>query len=277
MRELGSGQIRKMRVETGSPVQYRMPLDDAELALNPLLGSRLVLRYLGRITCIHCGRKTNKSFSQGYCYPCFRDLAQCDSCIIKPETCHYFEGSCREPDWADQFCMQEHIVYIANSSGLKVGITRRDQVPTRWIDQGAVQARPLIRVKTRQQSGFVEVELGGSLADKTNWRTMLRGQQEELDLGAEAARVLAAHDSGLDAIRAQFGIDAITVLDDAETWRFEFPVIEYPSKIVSLNLDKQPEIDGRLLGIKGQYLIFDCGVINIRKYGGYHCLLGVHD
>lgn len=273
IRQLGKGQLRKMRVNEGAPVQYRLPMGTDEVELNGLLGARLRLRYLDRISCIHCGRMTKKSFSQGYCYPCFRQLARCDSCIVKPELCHYFEGTCREPAWADQYCMRDHIVYLANSSGLKVGITRIDQVPTRWIDQGAAQARPLVRVRTRQQSGLLEVELASSLADRTNWRKMLTGRPEEIDLASEANRVLQNHAQALDGLRVRFGVDAFTELADAKTWFFEYPINAYPTKVKSLNLDKQAVIEGSLNGIKGQYLIFDCGVINIRNFAGYHCSL----
>ena len=133
------GTLSKMKSELHSPVQYGLPLGDAVEPLNPHLGQRVQLRYTGRIFCVHCGRKTSKSFDQGYCFPCFRSLAQCDTCIVKPEQCHFAHGTCREPEWAQQFCFRSHTVYLANSSGLKVGITRDNQVPTRWIDQGAVQ------------------------------------------------------------------------------------------------------------------------------------------
>jgi hypothetical protein len=262
-----------MVTTAASPVEYALPIGDQLLPLNAQVGRRLQRDYLGTISCIHCGRKTSKRFSQGYCFPCFRSLAQCDSCIVKPETCHFDAGTCREPDWAMQFCMQDHFVYLANSSGLKVGITRGNQVPTRWMDQGAAQALPIVRVRTRQQSGFVEVELGNSVTDRTNWRAMLRQAPPEIDLAGEARRLLELHDAGLDRLRERFGIDAITVLDDAEPWSFDYPVIEYPTKVTSMNLDKQPQIAGRLMGIKGQYLIFDCGVINMRNFAGYHCSL----
>lgn len=152
-----TGHIKKMRstLDNGT-IQYHLPMDDELVNMNDLLGQHVTIRYDGLIHCSHCGRKTNKSFSQGFCYPCMQSLAQCDMCIMKPETCHYDQGTCREPEWGEKHCMIEHVVYLANSSGLKVGITRHSQVPTRWIDQGAIQAIPLIRVKTRQQSGLVE-------------------------------------------------------------------------------------------------------------------------
>ena len=167
------GTLSKMTSEIGDPVSYAIPLGEERLAVNELLGKHLSLRYTGNIYCDNCGRATKRSFSQGHCYPCMQKLAACDMCILKPEQCHYHEGTCREPAWGDTHCMIHHIVYLANTSGLKVGITRETQVPTRWIDQGATQALPIFRVATRQISGFVEVELAKAMADKTNWRAIL--------------------------------------------------------------------------------------------------------
>ncbi|MGH8464909.1 MAG: DUF2797 domain-containing protein, partial [Pseudomonas sp.] len=182
MIELGRGSISKMSARLDAPVvQYAFRLGELEVPVNPLIGKTLRLEYLGAIHCSHCGRKTKTSFSQGYCYPCMTKLAQCDVCIMAPEKCHYDQGTCREPAWGEQFCMTDHVVYLANSSGIKVGITRATQVPTRWIDQGARQALPIMRVATRQQSGLVEDLLRSQVADRTNWRALLKGEAEALD------------------------------------------------------------------------------------------------
>lgn len=140
------GPLQKMRTRLSGLVSYELQLAEQSIALNPLMGKSFKLTYTGQIFCVHCNRPIKKSFNQGYCYPCFTSLAQCDMCIMKPETCHYEAGTCREPDWAQKFCFQPHIVYLANSSGIKVGITRQTQLPTRWIDQGAVQALPIFKV-----------------------------------------------------------------------------------------------------------------------------------
>lgn len=264
-----SGQVQKLVARNTHPVQYALPLGDTRVPLNALIGSTLGLRHTGRISCIHCGRSTNKSFNQGYCYPCFQTLAQCDSCIISPERCHYDAGTCREPVWGDHFCMQDHIVYLANSSGLKVGITRASQLPTRWIDQGATQALAIIRTRSRQQAGFCEAMLRQHVTDRTNWRGMLKGDQEELDLAAERDRLLQLCVDELNDIRQRFGLHAINVLTGVDAVTLDYPVQTLPEKLSSLDLDKTPAIEGVLLGIKGQYLLFDCGVINIRKYTGY--------
>jgi hypothetical protein len=259
-----------MRVELGAPVNYQLLVGEAAVPLNSYLGATIRLQYLGAITCNHCGRKTKKSFSQGYCYPCFQSLAQCDSCIVSPEKCHYFEGTCREPVWADNHCMQPHVVYLANSSGIKVGITRGNQVPTRWIDQGAVQALPILAVQTRQQSGFVEMLFKRHVADKTNWRAMLKGQVDVLDLPAQRDVLLAACAADIAELQQRFGLQAIQLLPNAEMIGIDYPVLEHPSKVSSLDFEKTPLIEGRLLGIKGQYLMLDSGVLNIRKFGAYH-------
>lgn len=262
------GTIRKMKSELDETVRYALPVGEGQVPLNERIGGPLELAYSGRIFCIACGRKTNKSFSQGHCYPCMQSLARCDMCIVKPETCHFHLGTCREPDWGEAHCMIPHVVYLANTSGLKVGITRESQVPTRWVDQGATQALPLFRVSTRRVSGLVEVEIAKSMADKTNWRAMLKGDGEPLDLAAAAETVAPALEARLDAIRDEHGADAVERLD-ATPVEIRYPVTEYPAKIRSFNLDKAPEAAGTLLGIKGQYLLFDTGVINVRKYAGY--------
>ncbi|MAR89843.1 MAG: DUF2797 domain-containing protein [Pseudomonadota bacterium] len=263
------GTLAKMKTHLAAPVQYQLPVGEQQVALNELLGRKISLQYQGRIFCIHCGRKTSKSFSQGYCFPCFRGLAQCDTCIVKPETCHFHEGTCREPDWAQQFCFQDHTVYLSNSSGIKVGITRNNQVPTRWIDQGAIQALPVFQVGSRYHSGLVEVVLGKYVADKTRWQAMLKNQVEPLDMRAQRDALLDQCRTEIGQLRQQLGADAIRELPEAEPVTIEYPVLEYPTKVVSHNLDKNPTMEGTLLGIKGQYLLLDTGVINIRKFGGY--------
>ncbi|TBU91285.1 DUF2797 domain-containing protein [Stutzerimonas kirkiae] len=269
MLELGRGRLAKMRVQLGGPAQYGLPLDDACVPLNPLIGQRLRLEYLGAIHCIHCGRRTNKSFSQGYCYPCFKKLPQCDLCIVSPEKCHHALGTCRDPQWGEDFCMSDHVVYLANSSGIKVGITRATQLPTRWLDQGASQALPILRVATRQQSGLVEDLLRSQVADRTNWRALLKGDAEPQDLPAMRENLFEQCGEGIVALQQRFGLQAIQPLPAAEVLEIRYPVEAYPTKIASLDLEKTPVIEGVLRGIKGQYLILDCGVINIRKYTAY--------
>lgn len=263
------GQLHKMRVKLDQPVQYELLLSDQAVPLNPLLGKPIKLVYTGKIVCVHCGRETKKSFNQGYCYPCFMKLAQCDMCILKPETCHYAAGTCREPAWGETFCMQTHYVYLANSSGIKVGITRQNQIPTRWIDQGAVQALPIFKAQSRHISGLVEVAIAKHISDKTSWQQMLKNNVEVIDLAAKRDEMLATCLTELAEIKQRFGAQAIEFLSDGLAVELHYPVNRYPDKVKSFNLDTNPEVSGVLEGIKGQYLLLDTGVINLRKYSGY--------
>jgi len=263
------GQLEKMRTTLGAPVQYQLPLGDQLIPLNPLIGQTIKLRYTGKISCIHCRRSIKKSFNQGYCYPCFTALAQCDMCIMKPETCHFAAGTCREPAWGEQFCFQPHFVYLANSSGIKVGITRQTQIPTRWIDQGASQALPIFKVASRYISGLIEVAIAKHVSDKTSWQQMLKNNVHAIDLINQRDQLIAVCNSEIAEITQRFGEQAIKLLIDEQPVDILFPVDHYPTKISSFNFDKNPEVSGVLHGIKGQYLLLDGGVINIRKFTGY--------
>lgn len=264
----GTGSISKLKTALDSPVNYHLPIGEVQLPLNECLGRTLRIESLGVIHCSHCGRRTKKSYSQGYCYPCMIKLASCDTCIMSPEHCHHHLGTCREPAWGEQFCMTDHIVYLANSSGLKVGITRASQVPTRWMDQGASQALPIMRVSTRLQSGLVEDLLRKQVADKTNWRALLKGEPEPVDMPAARDRLIEGAIDGIMALQKEYGLQAIQPVQ-AEVTDIRYPVLEYSAKPQSANLDKDPVLEGTLLGIKGQYLLLDTGVINIRKYTAY--------
>ncbi len=266
------GTLRKLKSTHSTPVQYQLPVGDELVPLHDYIGKTLTLTHTGNIFCCNCGKKTKKSYSQGHCFVCMRKLASCDMCIMKPETCHYDQGTCREPQWGEENCMIPHYVYLANTSGLKVGITRHTQIPTRWIDQGATQALPIFKVQTRLQSGLVEVALAKFIADKTNWRNMLKGQSDVLDLKAATTELLPQIEEKLDELAELFGATAIEKLDE-DVVTLDYPVDEYPTKISSFNFDKAPEVSGVLKGIKGQYLIFDTGVINIRKFTSYEITL----
>ncbi|MCE2570442.1 DUF2797 domain-containing protein [Motilimonas eburnea] len=260
--------------------QYYLPLSSKEgvkeIHLNPLIGQPIRFSHTGNIYCDACAKKTKKSYSQGHCFVCMKKLARCDMCIMKPETCHFDQGTCREPQWAEQFCMTDHFVYLANTSGLKVGITRHSQIPTRWIDQGATQAMAILRVKNRLLSGLVEVELAKLVADKTNWRALLKGDAPDMDLRAKAEQLLPQIEQQLAHLTDQFGEDAITAVD-LPLQSIQYPVEQYPSKITSFNLDKSPDVSGTLMGIKGQYLLLDTGVINLRKYTSYEISWSAQD
>ena len=277
-----TGHLRKMRVDyksSSQPVEYSLALMDAEgqingehpaLAMNKLIGRTLSIHYKHEIHCVSCGRKTSKSFNQGHCYPCLKRLASCDQCIMSPEKCHYEQGTCREPQWGEDNCMQAHYVYLANSSGLKVGITRGNQLPVRWIDQGAIQALPIFKVSQRYYSGLVEVLYKQQVSDRTQWQRMLKGQVEKMDLLSHQQQLYELFSEQLSDIANGLPDGAIEPLNNNSMTEILYPVEEYPTKIKSFNLDKYALAEGTLMGIKGQYLIFDTGVINIRKFSGYH-------
>jgi hypothetical protein len=269
-----TGNLNKMRVAAATPVAYTLWLNEQSIALNTLLGKKITLTYTGDIYCTQCSRKTNKSFQQGYCFPCYRRLLACNLCMIHPEKCAYYEGKCDPNDWAHASCGQPHVVYLANSSHLKVGITRASQVPTRWIDQGATQGLPIFNVQNRYQAGIVEVALKKHIADKTNWRAMLTSDSAPQDLATKRNEILIQAGEAISVLEKKFAGD-IQPLPDAILTEITYPVLQYPNKIKAFNLDKDKVITGELQGIKGQYLLLDTGVLNVRKFTGYNIELSI--
>ena len=246
---------------------YKLSLDTQQVDMSSLVGQHIELTFNKTIQCANpeCKRITPKSYSQGYCFPCARSLARCDLCIMRPETCHYHLGTCREPEWGLSNCFTPHIVYLANSSGIKVGITRKTNTPSRWIDQGAISALPILEVKTRLESGLIEKALKSFITDKTNWRIMLKNETEPADLVTAKASLLGEVSSLVEKLDAKTFPDDIVNID--------YPVLKYPTKVVSLSFDKTPVISGFLNGIKGQYLLLEGGVLNMRKFSSYHLTL----
>ncbi|MBT0587749.1 DUF2797 domain-containing protein [Alteromonas sp. SM 2104] len=265
-------RVSTTRQDDGSFLaNYQLPVGDEALDMTPIIGQPISVKHSGVIHCVHCASKTKKSFNQGYCYRCLIKLAQCDTCIIKPELCHYAQGTCREPQWGEANCLSDHFVYLSNTGALKIGITRHvtDGVSSRWIDQGASQALPILRVSERLISGLVETAAKGHIGDKTNWRTMLKGQPEPQDIQARAEHILGSLSEDIETIIQQHGLQSVQPVE-SEPVRIDYPVITYPDKVKSINLDKTPEFSGTLLGIKGQYLLLNGDrVINMRKYAGY--------
>jgi len=262
--------LRKMIATDEQPVAYTLPFGNERLPVNPLLGKTLRLAYNGQIQCIGCRQLTKKSFNQGFCFRCFSTLAQCDLCIVKPELCHFAKGTCREPEWGQAHCIQPHYVYLANASGLKVGITRGNQIPTRWLDQGAVQALPVMLVQTRHHAGLVEVIFKKHISDRTDWRKMLKGEPETHDLAAQREDLFSRCEKDLASVSEGGVENSLTRLAKEAVRTFVYPVLTYPTRVTALNLDKTSTVEGTLLGVKGQYLIFDTGVLNVRKFAGYN-------
>jgi hypothetical protein len=255
------GALLKMRSELNDPVDYFLKFNEQELHMNNLINKELKITFLDEIHCIRCGRLTKKSFHQGYCYPCFRTAPETDDCILRPEKCQAHEGISRDMEWSKNNCLQEHIVYLAISSGLKVGITRLTQVPTRWIDQGASFAIKIAQVPNRNTAGLLEVNLKKYFADKTNWRNMLTNKIDR------ESSLLEQKNKAKELVKKEF---VKYFIDDNDIVELAYPVIEFPEKVNSFSFDKEQSISGKLMGIKGQYLIFDGGrVLNIRKHNGY--------
>ena len=241
---------------------YQLPIGEKLIDMNALVGKNIELKYNEAIKCANCGALTKKSWSGGFCFPCTRILAKCDLCIMRPETCHFSQGTCREPQWGLDYCFQPTIVYLANTSKPKVGITNKKRLYSRWIEQGAVSAIPLLEVKSRLESGKIEVALKQYVADKTNWRNMLKNEVAPSALKELKHELLKKIPGELSEIESLvLGDDIVNIA---------YPVIKYPTKVVSLNFDKTTIISGVLEGIKGQYLLLDCGVLNVRKFSSYH-------
>lgn len=255
-----------MKSAPGDVVQYWLNLDkEAAVALNPWLGTEFALEWTGQIHCIRCSREIKKTFGQGFCYPCFRDAPEAAPCIVKPELCEAHLGKGRDPEWEEAHHNQPHVVYLALTSGVKVGVTRATQVPTRWIDQGAWRVLPVAEVPYRQLAGRIEVELKQYVSDRTDWRKMLTDERG----GAQLTELKSQLISFLPDDLAPYATAHDTVQE------FAYPVLEYPTKVTTIDLEKERIIKRPLMGIRGQYLIFEDGkVINMRKYSGYHIAVG---
>ena len=271
---LADGLLEKMSVslDAENNVDYRLVLDGSDIRMNSLLGQHIEFSFQHEIRCSHCGELTPKSY-QGLCYQHFTSLAMADSCMMSPEKCHLAQGTCREPEWGERVCQRSHYVYLANASGVKVGITRVGQVPVRWLDQGAEQAMIIARVSSRYLSGLLEVIFKQHVADKTNWRTMLSGPAQSINLAESRDQLFSQSQSELDNLIEQYGEQHVQLIRQAEQQTFNFPVNKYPEKVKTLSLDKQEIISGELMGIKGQYLLLDQGAFNVRRFTGYRVKL----
>jgi hypothetical protein len=256
-----SGNVLKMKTELADTVQYHLPLADNLVHLNPFIGKKIELVFEGQINCIACGLKTKKSFAQGFCYKCFISAPESSPCIVNPELCEAHMGKGRDVEWEQRNHNQPHIVYLAKASGIKVGVTRNNQIPTRWIDQGASEAIILAEVPYRRLAGEIEVALKEHYSDKTVWQKMLKNEISSIDLNE-------TKEDCLQHYLSQDFYDFVSENDNVIN--IEYPVLEYPKTIKSISFDTKPIIEKTLTGIKGQYLYFEGGeVLNIRKHSGY--------
>lgn len=254
------GVLTKMQTELSNPVQYYLVFPNSFLSLNQLLNKSIEINFLG-YQCLNCGKK-KKIFRQGFCYDCSISSASAGDWIMKPElsTAH-LDIEDRDLNYEKSVQLRPHIVYLALSSEVKVGVTRITQVPTRWIDQGAIQAIPIVEVPNRYLAGITEVALKNHYADKTNWQKMLKNELPQADLRKEKASLKYLIPKEVQEYYHPEKDDLCEI---------NYPVLSYPTKVISLNLDKSPNFSGKLMGIKGQYLIFEDGtVFNIRTFEGY--------
>lgn len=254
------GVLTKMQTEIGNPIQYYLVFEDDFLNVNQLIGKTITIDFVG-YKCLNCQKK-KKIFRQGFCYDCFYSSAAVGDWIMKPElsTAHLGIAD-RDLDYEQKVQLQPHIVYLALSSEVKVGVTRKTQVPTRWIDQGANEALTIVEVPNRYLAGITEVALKEHFADKTNWRKMLTNTIEAADLIAERSKLQALIP---EEVQEYF------IAEKNDLYQMDYPVSEYPAKVKSLSLEKTPSFQAKLIGIKGQYLIFEEGtVFNVRSFEGY--------
>ena len=255
------GQISKMISDIGNPIQYSLPIGKEKLMLNKYIGELIKIDFNDEIRCINCNNKIKKTYMQGYCYPCFITLPQTEDCIFKPHLCRAHLGKARDMDWAKKNCLAPTYVYLSLTSNLKVGVTRHNHIPSRWIDQGAHFAIKFAKTPNRYLAGLIELEISKYISDRTQWRKMILGQYEKLDL-LQKKNDLEYHLS--DELKKY-------LLKDEKIIELKYPIIQNLDKIKSFNIEKFKSLDKKLIGIKGQYLMFDDNhVLNVRKYTGYN-------
>lgn len=254
------GVLQKMQTEMGTPIQYYLVFENDFINMNQQLDKHLRIDFI-KYQCLNCGRD-RPIFRQGFCRTCFYDIPSAGDWIMRPElsTAH-LDKEDRDLEYEKKVQLQPHIVYLANSSNIKVGVTRKSQIPTRWIDQGAHEAIEIVEAPNRYLAGITEVALKDHLSDKTNWRKMLTNTIKDEDLV-----------DWRDRLREYIPEEASEYyIGTNQETHLQFPVLRYPNKVKSLNLDKTPNYKGILKGIKGQYLIFgDNTVFNVRGSEGYY-------
>ena len=253
------GVLKKMQTQYGTPIQYYLVFKEDFIHLNALIGKEISMRFTG-YECLQC-HEPKEIFRQGFCKNCFFETAQAGDWIMRPELSTAHLGiEDRDLAYEQKVQLQPHIVYLANSSHLKVGVTRKTQLPTRWIDQGAHEAIEILEVPNRYLAGIAEVALKDHVSDKTNWRKMLTNDTKDEDLGQMR-----------DQLKTYIPQEALPYfLDQSKETPLDFPVLEYPKKVTSIGLKKTPNFKGTLTGIKGQYLLFkDQQVFNVRSHEGF--------
>ena len=261
-----TGQISKMVSSIGNPIEYVLPIGEKKLILNKYIGELIQIKFNDEIRCINCKNKIKKTYMQGYCYPCFISLPQTEDCVFKPHLCKAHLGEARDMAWAKNNCLVSTYVYLSLTSNLKVGVTRHSHIPSRWIDQGAHYAIRFAKTPNRYLAGLIELEISKYISDRTQWRKMILGQYDELDLINKKNDLHEYLPSNLDKY----------YLNNENIVELKYPIIINLEKIKSFNIEKFKSIKKKLIGIKGQYLMFDDShVLNVRKYTGYNFTIKV--
>lgn len=255
------GRLKKMFSELSEEnvVQYYFS-DDSKFLINTVIGQKITLEFLGDISCIGCNRPITKTFFNGYCYPCLKTSPETAECVTQPEKCraHLQEG--RDIEWETTHHNRPHVVYLSNTSGVKVGVTSVAHLPMRWIDQGATEAIVIARTPNRYEAGLIEVALKQHISDKTVWQRMLTNEHVVFDLGHYAQEL----SQRVPKESQQF------LVTNELPCRIYYPVQYYHTKVKTINLDTQSVFSDVCVGIKGQYILFESGfVFHVRKYGGY--------
>jgi uncharacterized protein DUF2797 len=266
---LAEGALHGMRGELGAAVRYALEVGNVEVELEARLGAQLRIESLRRVTCRNCGTVTERRYGDGYCYRCFSTLARCDLCVVSPDRCHYAEGTCREPEWGETFCMRPHAVYLANSGGAKVGIARLDNVPGRFIDQGASAAMVVMTTATRQQAGFVEKAIARHLREQSDWRAIAAQTPIEIDLEALLKQLRRAAAAALEELDVRFP-HQLKWVAHPQRLDFSYPTLGRVVRLEQLRLDPERALGGALIGVRGPYLLFEQGLFNVRAHSGEH-------
>ena len=254
-----NGVLKKMITEYDEKVNYFLDMGSDFILFKNLFQRNITIEFKG-YSCLNC-KSDQEIFRQGFCKKCFFNTPLAGEWIMKPELSKAHLGiEDRNLEYEKKIQLQPHIVYFAISSHIKVGVTRKSQLITRWIDQGADRALAIFEFPNRYLAGTCEVILKKSFSDKTNWRKMLSSVSDQSLNFSEAEEFVDNNTKeGFKAYSLQPRIYK----------EINFPVIKYPDKIKSLNLKRSMYYSGKLKGIKGQYLIFeDSTVFNIRSNEG---------
>ena len=258
------GVIQKMKNIYLNPIKYFFNLGKNYLYMNSIIGKNIHIIFLF-YECLNCNKNT-KIYRQGYCKKCFFSLPQTNENILKPElsTAH-INIEKRDLKWEKKFEIQPHIVYLSITGNLKIGVTRESNIFNRWIDQGSSLSIKICRTPNRYLAGKIELFFKKKISDRTRYKSMLKNNIPKLNL-----------------LKIKYYIEKIIpkkykkyfLFNENYIYSFFYPFYKKFDKIKILKLNKLKEFKKQLVGIKGQYLIFENGyAINIMTHSGFYILL----